>query len=46
MQSLLKRKDYTVLNILGLAIGIASCLLIFRYVAYETTYDDISKADL
>lgn len=43
-RSLLKRKDYSILNILGLAIGIASCLLIFRYVAYEKTYDDFSKA--
>ncbi|HEX5154693.1 MAG TPA: ABC transporter permease [Parafilimonas sp.] len=44
-RSLWKRKDYTVLNILGLTIGIASCILIFRYVAYEKTYDDFSKAD-
>jgi putative ABC transport system permease protein len=39
-----KRKDYTVLNTLGLAIGIASCLLIFQYVSYEKTYDDFPKA--
>lgn len=44
-RSLLKRKDYAALNILGLTIGIASCLLIFRYVAYEKNYDDFSKAD-
>ncbi len=42
--SLWKRKDYSVLNILGLAIGIASCLLIFQYVSYEKTYDDFPKA--
>jgi len=38
-RSLIKRKGYSALNILGLAIGIACCLLIFHYVAYERSYD-------
>jgi putative ABC transport system permease protein len=38
-RGLLKRKGYSVLNILGLAIGITCCLLIFHYVAYERSYD-------
>ena len=38
-RSLLKRKGYSALNILGLAIGITCCLLIFHYVAYERSYD-------
>src|ERR1700760_3067085 len=38
-----KRKGYSVLNILGLAIGIACCLLIFQYVAYEKSYDRFHK---
>src|ERR1700760_57586 len=38
-----KRKGYTALNILGLAIGITCCLLIFQYVSYERSYDTFQK---
>jgi putative ABC transport system permease protein len=38
-RSLIKRPAYSALNIFGLAIGIACCLLIFHYVAYERSYD-------
>jgi putative ABC transport system permease protein len=38
-RGLMKRKGYSALNILGLAIGITCCLLIFHYVAYERSYD-------
>lgn len=34
-----KRKFFSALNIGGLAIGMAVCLLIFQYVAFETSYD-------
>lgn len=45
-RNLTKRKGYSLLNILGLAIGITCCLLIFQYVAYEKSYDDFHpKAD-
>jgi len=40
IRNLFKRKDYSVLNILGLAIGVACCLLIFQYVAFERSYDN------
>lgn len=43
MRNLLKRKGYTALNILGLAIGIACCLLIFQYVSYERSYDTFQQ---
>jgi putative ABC transport system permease protein len=37
---------YTLLNVSGLALGIASCLLIFLVVRYELSYDAFySKAD-
>src|SRR5882724_1380457 len=39
LRNLVKRKGYSALNILGLAIGITCCLLIFQYVAYERSYD-------
>lgn len=35
-----KRAGYSILNLLGLTIGIASCLLIFKYVAFERSYDN------
>lgn len=39
IRTLLKRKKYSLLNILGLTIGLTSCLLIFHYVSYEKSYD-------
>lgn len=39
VRNLSKRKTYTFINILGLAIGIACCLLISVYVIYEVNYD-------
>ena len=38
-RNLFKRKGYSMLNMLGLAIGITCCLLIFQYVAFERSYD-------
>ncbi|HTR30901.1 MAG TPA: ABC transporter permease [Puia sp.] len=35
-----KRKGHSILNLLGLTIGITCCLLIFKYVAYERSYDN------
>jgi putative ABC transport system permease protein len=42
LRNLLKRKGYSFLNIIGLAIGITCCLLIFQYVAFEKSYDTFS----
>jgi len=45
-RSLKKRPSFTVINILGLAIGIACCLLIALYVFNELSYDHFhNKAD-
>src|SRR3569833_2216692 len=43
LRNLMKRKGYTALNILGLTIGIACCLLIFQYVYYERSNDSFQK---
>jgi len=43
LRNLLKRKGYTALNIVGLAIGITCCLLIFQYVSFERSYDTFQK---
>jgi putative ABC transport system permease protein len=38
-RALAKNKTYAFINILGLAIGLAACLMILLYVRYETSYD-------
>ena len=42
LRSFTKRKGYSILNLLGLTIGITCCLLIFEYVAYERSYDSFN----
>jgi putative ABC transport system permease protein len=38
-RSLLKNKGFTALNVLGLSVGLATCLLIVLYVVDELSYD-------
>ncbi len=38
-RNLLKSKGYSAINIFGLAIGIASCLLIVQHLRHELSYD-------
>lgn len=45
-KSLLKNKGVTLINVLGLAMGLATCMLIVFYVADELSYDRYNtKAD-
>lgn len=45
-RSLLKNKGFTFLNVLGLSVGLATCLLIVFYVVDELSYDRYNaKAD-
>lgn len=39
IRSLTKNKGFTAINVLGLALGLAACLLIVFYVADELSYD-------
>jgi putative ABC transport system permease protein len=39
-RNLMRHKAYSGINIFGLAIGIASCLLILQYVNYELSYEN------
>ncbi len=39
-RSLLRNKSYAAINIAGLTIGIAACLLIFLIVHFETSFDN------
>jgi putative ABC transport system permease protein len=38
-RSLFKQRRYTLLNIAGLAMGMATCLLLLQYVGYELSFD-------
>ncbi|MEO6837562.1 MAG: ABC transporter permease, partial [Ginsengibacter sp.] len=38
-RNIVRHKAFSVINIAGLAIGIASCLLLFTVVKYELSYD-------
>ena len=39
VRALAKNKTYAFINIFGLAIGLAACLMILLYVRYELSYD-------
>ncbi|MEE1944814.1 ABC transporter permease [Pedobacter sp. KR3-3] len=39
LRNLWKNKGYTLINILGLSIGMASCILIFIFINYQMSYD-------
>ena len=43
IRSLLKYKGYSAINVVGLAIGIAGCLLMLMYIQYEFSYDGFHK---
>ena len=46
IRALAKSKTYAFINIFGLAIGMAACLMILLYVRYEVSYDRwIPEAD-
>ncbi len=45
-RNLWRHKAFSFINILGLAVGMAACFLIFLYVSFETSYDKFNtKAD-
>lgn len=39
LRNLLKHKVYTLINILGLSIGMASCILIFLFIQFQLNFD-------
>ena len=46
LRNLLHHKAYSAINIAGLAIGMACCILIVQYVRFEWSYDRFHrKAD-
>ncbi|MBV7532352.1 ABC transporter permease [Chitinophaga sp. sic0106] len=43
LRNLWKNKAFSAINITGLAIGIATCLVISLYISYELSYDQFNK---
>ena len=43
MRNLLRNKSYAFINVFGLAIGIAACLLIFLVIQFETSFDNFHE---
>ena len=39
-RNITKQKGYSLINIVGLSIGIAACLLILQYVSFELSYEN------
>ena len=44
-RSLLKNKIYSIINIIGLAVGIACCLFIGLYIRHESSYDQFFESN-
>ncbi len=42
-RNLRKNKIYSLINIFGLAIGMAACFFIFQYVHFESGFDSFNK---
>jgi len=43
LRNLLKNKADSAINIIGLSIGMAACLLILEFVSFELSYDRFNK---
>lgn len=43
LRNIRKNKGTSLINLLGLTIGLASCLVIFLYVRYELSYDNFHE---
>src|SRR3954453_3717514 len=45
-RSLIRNRNYTIINIVGLAVGIAVCMMIFIIIQFQTSFDAFhSKKD-
>jgi putative ABC transport system permease protein len=43
LRNLKRRGSFSLINILGLAVGIAVCTVLYLYVSYENSYDRFNK---
>src|SRR5689334_11778527 len=45
-RSLIRNRNYTIINLAGLAVGIAVCMIIFIIIQFQTSFDSFhSKKD-
>ena len=42
-RNIVKQKAYSMINIIGLAIGLAACILILQYVSFELSYENFHE---
>jgi putative ABC transport system permease protein len=42
-RNILKSKVFSAINVLGLGIGLAACLLIFQFISFELSYDTFNE---
>ena len=42
-RNLIKNKVFSLINIAGLSIGMAACLLILQYVSFELSFDQFNN---
>jgi putative ABC transport system permease protein len=42
-RNILRHKGYAAINIIGLALGIAACMLILQYVSFELSYENFHQ---
>jgi putative ABC transport system permease protein len=42
-RNVLKNKAFSTINVVGLGIGLAACLLIFQFVSFELSYDKFNE---
>jgi putative ABC transport system permease protein len=42
-RNVLKNKAFSFINIIGLGIGLAACILIFQFVSFELSYDSFNE---
>ena len=45
LRNLWKNKGYAFINIAGLSVAMASCILIFIFIRYQLSYDDFENKD-
>lgn len=45
LRNLWKNKGYTLINVFGLSVGMASCILIFMFIRYQLNFDKGYKND-
>jgi putative ABC transport system permease protein len=43
LRNMLRNKAFSAINIVGLALGVAACILILQYVAFELSYDNFHQ---